>query len=100
MKRYICVECNKPIRQNSKSAFIHRICWLKLREKDERYLDFLFVKDKEEKKKVISVRTETEENEDYVNEIIDIVNANKPAEYEEDPTIQYTVDIGGNTVLI
>ena len=103
MKRYICVECNKPIKQNSKSAFIHRKCWLQLREKDERYLDFLFVKDKEQKKKVVSVRTEEEErenNEDYVNEIIDMVNANKPVNYEEDQTVTYSVDIAGNEILI
>lgn len=105
MKRYICVECDKPIRQNSKSAYIHRKCWIKMREKDERYLDFLFVRDKEQKKKVISVRTETDEDDDdgldkTIEDIKDMINREKPVNYEEDPSITYEVDIGGNIIKI
>ena len=103
MKKYICVECDKPIRQNSKSAYIHRKCWIKMREKDERYLDFLFVRDKEEKKKVISIRTGTDENDDLddtIEELKDMINSEKPVNYEEDPSITFEVDIGGNTIMI
>jgi len=100
MKRYICVECNKPIRQNSKSQFIHRRCWINIREKEERYLDFLFVRDREKKAKTISVKTQNTELEDTIDEIKDIVNRDKPTEYEEDNSISYVVDIGGNEILI
>lgn len=107
MKKNICVECDKPIRKNSKSPYIHRFCWLKLREKDERYLDFLFCKDKTDKKKTVSVKTidaikedEGDLLEEAIEDIKDIINAEKPPDYELDKNITYAVDVGGNTILI
>ena len=47
MDRVKCIECNKTLR-NYKfgDKKIHRKCWLNLRNKNERHLDFLFCKDK------------------------------------------------------
>ena len=102
MKKHICLECNKPIRKNSKSAYIHRACWLSLRDKDERYLDYLFCKDrKREMAKILAIpTTEPTHLEDAINEIKEIINEEKPAEYELDKSITYSVDIAGNSILI
>ena len=49
-KKNICFECKKNVK-NSQSKICCRKCWLKLRDKDDRYLDFLFCKDKQDTKK-------------------------------------------------
>ena len=49
-KRKSCFECKLPVK-NSQSNLVCRKCWLNLRDKDDRYLDFLFCKDKQETKK-------------------------------------------------
>ncbi len=47
MERVKCVECNKTLRcYKIGEKKIHRKCWLNLRNKNERHLDFLFCKDK------------------------------------------------------
>lgn len=114
MKKYSCVECGKSIRSNSKSNYIHRSCWLSLRQKDERYLDFLFCKDREKQKKVVSFKTidnippiveeEEEQEEDHIDQAIDeikeLVNEAKPPNYEADKSVVYQVDIAGNVIHI
>ena len=45
-----CFECKKPVK-NSQSKICCRKCWLNLRDKEDRYLDHLFCKDKQEQKK-------------------------------------------------
>ena len=103
MKKYICLECSKPIRQNSKSPYIHRSCWLSLRDKNDRCYDFLFCKDKQEQKKTITIKP-VEEEEDPVEvaieEIKEIINDAKPPNYEADKSVVYQVDIAGNTINI
>ena len=49
-KKNICFECKKSVK-NTQSNIVCRKCWLKLRDKDDRYLDFLFCKDKQDTKK-------------------------------------------------
>jgi|SaaInl59LU_5_DNA_1037362.scaffolds.fasta_scaffold94122_1 hypothetical protein len=102
MKKYICLECNKPIRKNSKSDYIHRACWISLRGKDERHLDYLFCKDrKREMAKTLAISTtEPTHLEDAITEIKELINDEKPAEYELDSSITYSVDIAGNSILI
>jgi hypothetical protein len=47
MERTKCVECNKTLRCYTRGdPKVHRKCWLKIRDKNERHLDFLFCKDK------------------------------------------------------
>ena len=110
MKKYSCVECGKQIRSNSKSNYIHRNCWLSMREKDERYLDFLFCKDREKQKKVVSFKTidnpppiieeEPDEIDEAIEDIKNIINDAKPENYEADKSVVYQVDIGGNIIHI
>ena len=102
MKKNICLECNKPIRKNSKSEYIHRACWISLRDKDERFLDYLFCKDrKREMAKTVAVPpAETTYLEDAIDEIKEIINDGKPPNYELDKSITYSVDIAGNIIDI
>lgn len=47
MNRVKCVECYKTLRNYEPGKpKVHRSCWLKIRDKDDRHLDFLFCKDK------------------------------------------------------
>jgi len=49
-KERICFECKKIVK-NSQSNICCRKCWLKIRDKEDRYLDHLFCKDKQNTKK-------------------------------------------------
>ena len=63
-----CIVCKKTLRNyQPHEKPIHRICWLKLRQKDENHFDFLFCKDraKEEIKKSLIIKPESESSEDY-----------------------------------
>jgi hypothetical protein len=85
-----------------------------LRQKDERYLDFLFCKDREKQKKVVSFKTidnippileeEEEQEQDHIEEAIedikDLINEAKPPNYEADKSVSFQVDIGGNIIHI
>jgi len=60
-----CIECDKTLRNYKKGEKpIHRKCWLKLREKDDKIYDFLFCKDrpKEEMKKIKVIDCEPKED--------------------------------------
>lgn len=47
MNREKCVECGETLRKYKKGEpRIHRKCWLKIRDKDERCVDFLFCRDR------------------------------------------------------
>ena len=103
MKRFICLECKKPIRKNSKSVYIHRSCWIQLRDKDERHFDFLFANDREKRSKMVAVKPVVEEKDIVdleIEEINQIINDEKPVNYEEDTNVYYVVDIGGNEIKI
>ena len=54
-----CFECKKPVK-NSQSKICCRKCWLKLRDKDDRFLDFLFCKDKQDIKKTTIIEPVTD----------------------------------------
>lgn len=59
--KFKCVVCKKTMRNYQPGEKLcHRICWMKLRNKDERHLDFLFCKDKkkEQMKKTIIISPE------------------------------------------
>jgi len=81
-----------------------------MREKDERYLDFLFCKDREKQKKVVSFKTidnippiieeEPDEVDEAIQDIKDIINDAKPENYDADKSVVYQVDIGGNIIHI
>jgi hypothetical protein len=63
-----CIVCKKTLRNyQPHEKPIHRICWLKLRQKDEKHLDFLFCKDraKDKMKKSLIIEPESESSEDY-----------------------------------
>lgn len=67
--KYKCIICKKTLRNyqpNEKP--VHRACWLKLRNKSDNHLDFLFCKDrtKEKMKKAIIVQPESS-SEDYIS---------------------------------
>jgi hypothetical protein len=101
MKRFVCIECKKPIRKNSKSAYIHRGCWIQLREKDERHFDFLFANDREKRPKTLAIKPIEDDDIDLaIQEIKDIINKEKPANYEIDKSVTYAVDIAGNIISI
>jgi len=68
--KYKCVVCKKTLRNYlPHEKPIHRICWLKLRDKGDKHLDFLFCKDraKEKMKKAVIIEPESESSEDYVS---------------------------------
>lgn len=47
MNRQKCLECGETLRKYKKGEpRIHRKCWLKIRDKDERCVDFLFCRDR------------------------------------------------------
>jgi len=54
-----CFECKKPVK-NSQSKICCRKCWLKLRDKEDRFLDFLFCKDKQDIKKTTIIEPVTD----------------------------------------
>ncbi len=89
-----CIECNKTLRNYKKGEKpIHRKCWLKLRDKDDKIFDFLFCKDRPKeqmrKVKVIDcVPPIIEEPQDVIdiagNIITDMIKENEiPPPYEE-----------------
>ena len=58
MQREKCIECGRTLRNYKKGdKLIHRACWIKMRDKDDRRFDFLFCKDRpmREMKKCIVV---------------------------------------------
>ena len=63
-----CIVCKKTLRNyQTNEKPIHRLCWLKLRNKDENHFDFLFCKDraKDKMKKSLIIEPESESSEDY-----------------------------------
>jgi len=68
MNREKCLECGRTLRkyENGKPK-IHRACWLKIRDKEERCVDFLFCRDRRKealkKMKVIEPTTTFEKSE-------------------------------------
>lgn len=101
MTKKNCVVCSKPLKVNTCKP-IHRKCWLKTRDFNDRYLDFLFVNDRKHKppSKSIVIRPCESESDDEIEEIKKIINDAKPVDYEINPTITYAVDIGGNIITI
>ena len=68
--KYKCVVCKKTLRNyQPHEKPIHRICWLKLRDKSDKHLDFLFCKDraKDKMKKAVIIQPESESSEDYIS---------------------------------
>ena len=48
MLREKCIECGRTLRNYKKGdKLIHRACWIKMRDKDDRRFDFLFCKDRQ-----------------------------------------------------
>ncbi len=105
MNKGVCIICKKKLKRNTGKP-IHRKCWLMLRDFDERYLDCLFLINKQDKTpaKSISVKpTDYTENnflDDAIDEIDTQIREKQPLNYELDDSITYDIDIAGNIIEI
>lgn len=69
MQREKCVECGRTLRKYKKGEKrVHRACWIKMRDKDDRRFDFLFCKDRpmREMKKCIVVSP----TDELINQVV------------------------------
>ena len=69
MLREKCIECGRTLRNYKKGdKLIHRACWIKMRDKDDRRFDFLFCKDRpmREMKKCIVVSP----TDELINQVV------------------------------
>ena len=67
-EKHRCVLCNVTLRKYTPGEpKCHRKCWLSLRTKQDRHLDFLFAKDrkKEDMKKTVIIQPEDDSPKDY-----------------------------------
>ena len=120
MERHKCLEYNKSLRkyENGKPK-IHRACWLKIRDKDDRCVDFLFCRDRRKetlkKMKVIEPTFEKSETTPLLSpsygggtsRIIDI-GGNEieiPSHFfigvdpqEENKMLEQIIDVAGNFI--
>ena len=105
MDREKCLECGLTLRKYKKgSPRIHRKCWLKIRDKEERCVDFLFCRDrrKEALKKMKVIEQTTEKsvlldiggNEVYVPPHF----FNGVEQEEENKIIDQIIDVAGNFI--
>jgi len=101
-----CLFCKKKLKNNSNKR-VHRSCWLKERDFEDRYLDFLFCNERKRKapsKSFIIKPIRDEKEKDHVEEAIEYINQmimdNRPSNYEEDSGVRYVIDIAGNEVEI
>ena len=120
MDREKCLECGLTLRKYKKgSPRIHRKCWLKIRDKDDRCVDFLFCRDRRKetlkKMKVIEPTFEKSETTPLLSpsygggtsRIIDI-GGNEieiPSHFfigvdpqEENKMLEQIIDVAGNII--
>ena len=108
MDREKCLECGLTLRKYKKgSPRIHRKCWLKIRDKDDRCVDFLFCRDrrKETLKKMKVIEPLPPINEE--TRILDI-GGNEieiPSHFfmgvdpqEENKMLEQIIDVAGNFI--
>jgi hypothetical protein len=108
MNREKCVECGETLRKYKKGEpRIHRKCWLKIRDKDERCVDFLFCRDrrKEALKKMKVIEATPPSTEESV--LLDI-GGNEvyvPSHFftgtdleEQNKIIDQIIDVAGNII--
>ena len=99
-----CIICSNPLKVDTNKP-IHRKCWLKTRDFEDRYLDFLFMNDRKHKPPaksfVIKPCDSDEDSLDMaIEEIKQIINEAKPLNYELDSSVSYECDIAGNIISI
>ena len=69
MQREKCIECGRTLRNyKPNQKRLHRACWIKMRDKDDRRFDFLFCKDRpmREMKKCIVVSP----TDELINQVV------------------------------
>jgi len=105
MDRQKCLECGGTLRKYVKgSPRIHRKCWLKIRDKEERCVDFLFCRDRNKealkKMKVIEPTTEKSVLLDIAGNEVYVPSHffNGTEQEEENKIIEQIIDIAGNLI--
>ena len=114
MERHKCLECNKSLRKYEKGKpKIHRACWLKIRDKDDRCVDFLFCRDRRKetlkKMKVIEPTFEKSETTPLLSPRIIDIGGNEieiPSHFfigvdpqEENKMLEQIIDVAGNFII-
>lgn len=106
MDRQKCLECGGTLRKYVKgSPRIHRKCWLKIRDKEERCVDFLFCRDRN--KQALKKMKVIEPTADEKSVLLDIAGNevyvpshffNGTEQEEENKIIDQIIDIAGNLI--
>ncbi len=106
MDRQKCLECGGTLRKYVKgSPRIHRKCWLKIRDKEERCVDFLFCRDRN--KQALKKMKVIEPTADEKSVLLDIAGNevyvpphffNGTEQEEENKIIDQIIDVAGNLI--